>query len=55
MDDSERKQVAAEMIAAALDRLKKQALLNELHHLGDVIEVARKEAQSIADAPEPPR
>ncbi len=50
MDDTERKGLAAEMIAAALDRLKKQAVVNDLPHLAELIEVARMEARSLSGA-----
>lgn len=48
MDDSEREQLAAEMITAALDRLKKQAVMNGLSHLAELIEIARVEAHSLS-------
>ncbi len=47
MNEAERKQLAAEMIAASLARLKSQAVINELTHLAELIEVARAEARSL--------
>jgi hypothetical protein len=47
MNEAERKQLAAEMIAGSLARLKSQAVINELGHLAELIEVARAEADTL--------
>ena len=50
MNEEEGRQLAAEMIAVSLKRLKEQELLNDLHRLGDLIEAARAEASSAASS-----
>ena len=47
MEDVERKKVAAEMIAADLERLKKQADANALPLLAYLIEMALAEAREL--------
>ena len=48
MDETERKALAAEMIASSLDRLKKQAVINDLSYLAELIEVALAEAKTLS-------